>query len=128
MFYVSIFLQLQKWICSDTISLKYGPTHQENIESNHAQLNFIFVSHGKLLMFKSLKCKIFKGIKLHGSTTQGHGTHERKTIESKKEEWINKLKDLHQNLPMTSKSYSHVNLVGDTKKAWHWCKQIKRYV
>jgi hypothetical protein len=44
------------------IALKYGPKHQENIKSNHAQLNFIFVSHGKLLMFKSLKCKMFKGL------------------------------------------------------------------
>jgi hypothetical protein len=27
-----------------------------------------------------------QGIKLHGPTTQGHGTHERKTIQAKKED------------------------------------------
>lgn len=61
-------------------ALKYGPTHVYR-----AQLNFIFVSHGKLLMFKSLKCKMFKGLSYMVQLTQGHGTHKRKTIQPKKE-------------------------------------------
>jgi hypothetical protein len=59
-------------------ALKYGPMHVYCAQLNSICLSWQ-TSHVQIFEMQNVQ-----GIKLHGPTTQGHGTHKRKIIQPKK--------------------------------------------